>query len=374
MNSWQFYSNIDKYKANSISHAGLKSVSNLATGLKNMKNYGYYNKIDNFYGPGKSRYFYSKDEWDAYQNEKNKVYDKAKDDVRKRDEENIKKEMDKYKNVQQAQNARQQEEQKGSRAVKEQYIKKVNDKLDKSYEVYKDVLKVIQESGGNTDAYIRNTILKNMPDGCRFDSDGDIIVNLKKAYPDVYNKKKAIDTEEAKLDFALPMDHDSDNAKQKNGFVMRDQDERKGIKTNIDYERAKLLEEYNEKFYDDLMIAINHVITDNNSQSANAIKNALWEYVNTSDFKDLRGKISNELFKNINYYGVKKPTSSNTQTWNNAKTWDDGSTTLYEDVLKENILKEEKLYEDILKEDILKEATVKPIEVKEIKVKPIKIK
>lgn len=72
MNSWQFYSKLQQYKDKStLSHAGLKSVSNLTTGLKNMKNYGYYNKIDNFYGPGKSRYFYSKDEWDAYQDEKN---------------------------------------------------------------------------------------------------------------------------------------------------------------------------------------------------------------------------------------------------------------------------------------------------------------
>lgn len=364
MNSFEFYSKLQQYKDKStLSHASIPaSYKNLATGLNNMKNYGYYNKIDNFYGPGKSRYFYSKEEWDAYQREKNKMYDKAKAEVRKRDEENIKKEMNKYKNVQQAQNARQQEEQKGSRAVKEQYIKKVNDKLDKSYEVYKDILKVIQESGENTDAYIRNTILKNMPDGCRFDSDGDIIVNLKEAYPDIYNKKKAIDTEEAKLDFALPMNHDSDNTKQKNGFVMRDQDERKGIKTNIDYERAKLLEEYNEKFYDDLMIAINHVITDNNSRSANAIKNALWEYVNTSNFKDLRGKISNELFKNINYYGVKKPTKSNTKTY-------ETETILYENIIPENIIKE-----DVIPENIIKEATVKPIEVKEIKVKPIKIK
>ena len=39
----------------------------------------YYQKVENFYGPGKSRYFYSKEEWDAYQDEKNKMYDKARE-------------------------------------------------------------------------------------------------------------------------------------------------------------------------------------------------------------------------------------------------------------------------------------------------------
>lgn len=39
----------------------------------------YYQKIENFYGPGKSRYFYSKEEWDTYQDEKNKMYDKARE-------------------------------------------------------------------------------------------------------------------------------------------------------------------------------------------------------------------------------------------------------------------------------------------------------
>ena len=46
-----------------------------------------YQKIDNYYGPGKARYFYSKEEWDAYQNEKNKMYDKAVKDVAKRDQQ-----------------------------------------------------------------------------------------------------------------------------------------------------------------------------------------------------------------------------------------------------------------------------------------------
>lgn len=35
----------------------------------------YYQKIDNFYGPGSHRYFYSKEEWDAYNNTKDKEPD-----------------------------------------------------------------------------------------------------------------------------------------------------------------------------------------------------------------------------------------------------------------------------------------------------------
>ena len=45
----------------------------------------YYQKIENFYGPGKSRYFYSKEEWDAYQEEKNKMINKAKAEVNARE-------------------------------------------------------------------------------------------------------------------------------------------------------------------------------------------------------------------------------------------------------------------------------------------------
>jgi len=141
MNSWQFYSNIDKYKAKSISHAGLKSVSNLATGLKNMKNYGYYNKIDNFYGPGKSRYFYSKDEWDAYQREKNKAYDKAKAEVKARDEA-IEAARPKNK-VEQAQYARQQEEKKGQKKIQEEQRAAVVEKIHNSVKTVDNILDTI---------------------------------------------------------------------------------------------------------------------------------------------------------------------------------------------------------------------------------------
>ena len=142
MDRFSFYRNIDRYKTShndSLEHAGIKqSVKNLATGLNNMKNYGYYNKIDNFYGPGKSRYFYSKDEWDAYQNEKNKMYDKAKAEVKARNEAN---EAARPKNkVEQAQYARQQEEKKGQKAVQKEQRAAVVEKTHNSVKAVDSIL------------------------------------------------------------------------------------------------------------------------------------------------------------------------------------------------------------------------------------------
>jgi len=54
MNRFEFYSRVSKY--NSIQHDSF--------------NKKYYKKLENAYGPNKSRYFYSKEEWDAYNKEK----------------------------------------------------------------------------------------------------------------------------------------------------------------------------------------------------------------------------------------------------------------------------------------------------------------
>lgn len=58
--------------------------------LSHSDEYGkkHYQKIDNYYGPGKARYFWSKEEWDAYQREKEEMYQDAKADVAKRDNYN----------------------------------------------------------------------------------------------------------------------------------------------------------------------------------------------------------------------------------------------------------------------------------------------
>ena len=289
MNSWQFYSNIDKYKSNSMSHAGLKSVSNLATGIKNMKNYGYYNKIDNFYGPGKSRYFYSKDEWDAYQKEKDDMYQKAKDEVRKKNEEQVQKEIDKYKNVNAAQNARAKEEKKGTYALREQYIKELNDKSNKSDRICKKFINIIYESGKNTKQWVIDTLQKNLPEGYTVKSNGDIDIDVEKVYPEIAKRNKEINSKEAKLNY---------NTKDP------DYKERK---IDIDHERAKLYEELNEKYYDAVMKAVNHLITDNTEQNSINIRYALWEAINSKEFKDLKGKISDELFSGINYWGFHRP-------------------------------------------------------------------
>lgn len=69
MNQYEFYTNFFKYR-------GRKED------LRHSSAYGdYYHKIDNYYGPGKSRYFETKDEYDAYLREQQKMYDKAKENV-----------------------------------------------------------------------------------------------------------------------------------------------------------------------------------------------------------------------------------------------------------------------------------------------------
>ncbi len=65
MNQYDFYTNFFKYRSNKED-------------LRHSSAYGdYYHKIDNYYGPGKSRYFDTKDEYDAYLREQQKIYDKA---------------------------------------------------------------------------------------------------------------------------------------------------------------------------------------------------------------------------------------------------------------------------------------------------------
>ena len=98
MNNYEFYSNLQKYQENDIEHGiGSKIASGLSSAYNSVKNYvsgsnkqntrttdfqpTYYQKIDNAYGPGKARYFYSKEEWDAYQRELQGYRDKAQQDV-----------------------------------------------------------------------------------------------------------------------------------------------------------------------------------------------------------------------------------------------------------------------------------------------------
>lgn len=69
MNQYEFYGNFFKYR-------GRKED------LQHASTYGdYYHKIEHYYGPGKSRYFKTKDEYDAYVKEQNKLLEKAREDV-----------------------------------------------------------------------------------------------------------------------------------------------------------------------------------------------------------------------------------------------------------------------------------------------------
>lgn len=94
MNNYEFYSNLQKYQENDIEHgigskisgainSGYNWVKSKVTGQSDFQP-TYYQKIDNAYGPGKARYFYSKEEWDAYQRELRGYNEKAKEDVKLR--------------------------------------------------------------------------------------------------------------------------------------------------------------------------------------------------------------------------------------------------------------------------------------------------
>ena len=69
MNQYEFYSNFFKYRGNKED-------------LQHASKYGdYYHKIENYYGPGKARYFDTKDEYDAYVREQEKQYNKTKEEL-----------------------------------------------------------------------------------------------------------------------------------------------------------------------------------------------------------------------------------------------------------------------------------------------------
>lgn len=97
MNNYEFYSNLQKYQENDIEHgigSKIGSAVNSAYNWAKEKVTGksdfqptYYQKIDNAYGPGKARYFYTKEEWDAYQRELAGYRQKAEQDVAARNEQ-----------------------------------------------------------------------------------------------------------------------------------------------------------------------------------------------------------------------------------------------------------------------------------------------
>ena len=311
MNSWQFYSNIDKYKAKSISHAGFKqSVKNFTTGVNNMKNYGYYNKIDNFYGPGKSRYFYSKDEWDAYQREKDAMYQKAKDEVKYGKE--IKADKEKYANVYKAQEAREKAIKEGTDSLRTQQSLRVKRMGDNTDEALNDFIADIKAyCSGSKEELEKITSKYNMH--------GEM---NKYGYMD--------DPKWKKLYNAHIANYKSDDP----GY------------SNARAEMTRIQNEYQAKRAQEMCQDIIRYVRENATPN-----NYYWIMNNPYVKKVLNGDIKTydslaRMFRSLN--------ADKAETWDNSK-----GITLYEDVLKEDVLKEEKLYEDILKEDILKEKKLK---------------
>ena len=235
MNSFEFYSKLQQYKdKNTLSHAGIpSSYKKLATGLNNMKNYGYYNKIDNAYGPGKPRYFYSKEEWDAYQREKNKAYDKAKADVKARNEAT---EAARPKsNVEQAQYARQQEEKKGQREIQRQQEKDVSKRTSNSVKVVDDILDTIK-------IYSHNKEIGHKIDELR----------------EKYDLKAA-----GYGDGPYKYHRDEEYRKLMDPYVKGDKNitSSENINSDNDFNRMRQIEhEYSQKYYKDLMKDVQDIV------------------------------------------------------------------------------------------------------------------
>lgn len=355
MTPYEYYSNLIKYKKKdvnsklydngSLSHAGVKSyANNLTNKINTMKNYGYYNKLDNFYGPGKARYFYTKDEWDAYQRENERLQDKAKQSVKKSNEERI----EKYgTNVEKAQLARRKEEEKATFKEREKQIQALKDKSSRNAKAVGNLIKFIQDAGGNTNEFIQKSLQESLGDD--YDVTKDLKIGFKghSIQPDLYEQLKEIEEKENELQRNKMYSRKAEDGiytESRYGWEGYNEDAEKQI-ANLEYQKQKLYEEFNNRMYQDIMNAIDNLIENNDPRKTAAIKKALWEYTNTKSFKNYRKQIDDDLYRRIKSYALIMPNDSNTETWDNSKnikSWDNG-TTLYENVLKENVLKEKKI-------------------------------
>ena len=153
MNRIEFYNRLDRFKEqlrekDELEHAGLdrsndkkntiswnngKLVYDTGHTVSQNKNFkkrtpiaqglSYYAKIDKYYPDGKARYFYSKDEWDAYNNAKN---------IEKKNEEEAKarqkfKEEQRAKNLNNAISSREAAEKAGQKTIKEENEKRASE-------------------------------------------------------------------------------------------------------------------------------------------------------------------------------------------------------------------------------------------------------
>lgn len=288
MNSIEFYSKLQQYKdKNTLSHAGIPaSYKKLATGLNNMKNYGYYNKIDNFYGPGKSRYFYSKDEWDAYQREKNRIYDKAKADAKARNE--AAEAARPKSNVEQAQYARQQAEKKGQRETQRQQEKGITKRTINSSKVVDDILDTIS-------VYSHNNEIKHKVD------------KLREKY-DIYALGYG--------DGPTGYHQDEEYRKLMDPYVKGDKNilPEDNINSDNDFNRMRQIEhEYSQKYYKDLMNDVKDIVRSDP-------KNAEWIMYQLMS----RSSVKNAMNNNNEVYDVitkalRDLNMDNAETWDNSK-------------------------------------------------------
>lgn len=371
MYRFEFYNNLNKYK-DSLSHSD---------------EYGkkHYQKIENYYGPGKTRYFWSKEEWDAYQKEKEAMFKKAKADVAKRDAYNKNMEAAKAQSKEKAaerrkalleanQNSRESamkagqkatmEEQSkrnefidsnrknkesaiksGVRSIRDEQQKQFDAKVKETDQIIKDLLEHIAKESGYSANEVSNKLQKKLGKDFKVDAEtGEISYRLD-AEPDLAEKYKDLATKELKVDLVLPLEHDDpDNSiKRKGGTSWRDAEEYNGVKSNIETERREVLDEYNKRSYEKIMKALHEMIQEN--KNANEIKNMLWESIHEDHILDsIKGKVYDEIYDGIKYYQFKKPTKSNTKTYENSSTtWDNTEKKLFENKLYEDILYEDKI-------------------------------
>ena len=302
MNSFEFYSKLQQYK-DTLSHAGIKqSVKNLTTGLNNMKNYGYYNKIDNAYGPGKPRYFYSKEEWDAYQRQKDAMYQKAKDEVKYGKE--IKADKEKYANVYKAQEAREKAAKDGMNKIR----------TEQALQVYR--------VGNDTDKVLESFI-KDVRHHCSGDKkELDDIIKKYSVTGEMSHNNYVKDPEWTKLYNAHVANYKSDDP----GY------------SNASATMTRIQNEYQAKRAQEMCQDIIRYIRNNATPN-----NYYWIMTNPYVKKVLDGDIKTydslaRMFRSLNADRAETwDNSKNIETWDNSKnikTWDKGQT-LYEDVLKE---------------------------------------
>jgi len=289
MNSFEFYSKLQQYKDKStLSHASIPaSYKKLATGLNNMKNYGYYNKIDNFYGPGKSRYFYSKDEWDAYQREKDALLNKARDEVKYGKE--IKAAKEKNPNVYKAQEAREKAAKDGMNKIR----------TEQALQVYK--------VGNDTDKVL-NDFLHSVKTYCSGDKkELDDIIQKYSVTGEMSHNNYVKDPEWKKLYNAHVANYHSDDPGYSNASATMTR-----IQNEYQAKRA-------QEMCQDIIRFVRENATPNNLYFI--MKNPYVQKVLDGDIKTYDSLA--RMFRSLNADRAETwDNSKNIKTWDNAETWD----------------------------------------------------